>query len=320
MIGTTEATRARAIEDVHRGLTQRQKQLPSKYFYDTRGSELFEEITRLPEYYLTRSERRILENGVVGWVRDAAPASLVELGAGSAAKARILLSAMVEAGQARAYTPVDIAGEFLRATVNALEADYPSLDIRPQVTEMTAPLEFAEGLPRPALFALLGSTLGNFEAGKDVALLQNVRAAMREGDRFLVGADLRPGPVKSVALLDAAYNDSLGVTREFNLNILTNLNRQTGTDFDPSAFRHRAYYSEEFGRIEMHLVATSAQRVRIPGEAPVSIAEGESIRTEISCKYDRYAVESLFTRAALRLERWWEDEGGLYAVVSGTPI
>lgn len=312
--------RARAVEDARRGLAKPQKELPSKYFYDTRGSELFEEIARLPEYYLTRSERHLLANGAADWVGEIQPASLVELGAGSAEKTRILLSAMVEAGRGTAYAPVDIAGEFLRETARALETEYPALEIRPQVKDITAPLEFADNLAHPALFALLGSTLGNFPPGEDLALLQNVRSAMRERDRFLLGADLRAGPEKSVELLNAAYNDSAGVTRAFNQNIMRHLNREAGTDFDPSAFRHRAFYAEALGRIEMHLVAVTPQRVTIPGETPVEVAEGESIRTEISCKYDRAAVDDLFTRAGLRVEEWWEDEGGLYAVVAGAPV
>ncbi len=320
VIGTVEGARALVLEAARWGLTQPQKQLPSKYFYDTRGSEFFEEITRLPEYYLTRSERRLLEDEVAGWVRDVAPASLAELGAGNAEKTRILLSAMVEAGRGRAYAPVDVAAEFLHATASALSAEYASLDIYPQVKDITTPLDFAESLWRPVLFALLGSTLGNFEPGADVALLRNARAVMQEGDLFLMGADLRPGPEKGVALLDAAYNDSRGVTREFNLNILANFNRSVGTDFDLSAFRHWAFYSEELGRVEMHLVATSAQQVTIPGEEPIRIAEGESIRTEISCKYDRSTVDELFARAGLRVERWWEHEGGLYAMVAGGPV
>ncbi len=318
--GSSEDARVRAIEDVRRGLSKRQKELPSKYFYDTRGSELFEEITRLPEYYLTRAERRLLENGVADWVAEVAPASLVELGAGSAEKTRVLLSAMVEAGRGSTYAPVDIAGDFLREATRSLEAAYPTLEISPQVRDIRAPLEFADTLAHPALFALLGSTIGNFPPGEDVALLENGRSAMREGDCLLLGADLRAGPQKGVELLSNAYNDSRGVTREFNRNIMRHLNREAGTDFDLSAFRHRAFYAESLGRVEMHLVALTPQRVTVPGQAPVAIAEGESIRTEISRKYDRATVDDLFTRAGLRVDNWWEDERGLYAVVSGAPL
>ena len=317
---SSEDARVRAIENVRRGLSKRQKELPSKYFYDTRGSELFEEITRLPEYYLTRAERRLLENGVADWVAEVAPASLVELGAGRAEKTRVLLSAMVEAGRGSTYAPVDIAGEFLHEAALSLETAYPTLEISPLVRDISMPLEFADTLAHPALFALLGSTIGNFPPGEDVALLENARAAMREGDLLLLGADLRAGPQKGVELLGNAYNDSRGVTREFNRNIMRHLNREAGTDFDLSAFRHRAFYVESLGQVEMHLVALTPQRVTVPGQAPVAIAEGESIRTEISRKYDRATVDDLFTRAGLGVNNWWEDEGGLYAVVSGAPL
>ena len=320
MIGTVEGARARMLEDAQWGLAQPQKQLPSKYFYDTLGSQLFEAITELPEYYLTRSERRLLQDEVAAWVADMAPASLVELGAGSAQKTRILLAAMVDAGHGRAYAPVDVAGEFLHATASALREDYPSLDIRPEVKDITTPLDFTEDLPSPVLFVLLGSTLGNFEPGADVDLLRNVRSSMKEGDLFLLGADLRPGREKSVALLEAAYNDGQGITARFNLNILANFNREVGTDFDLSAFRHEAFYSDELGRVEMHLVAQSPQVVQIPGEKPVRIAEGESIRTELSCKYDRPTVDGLFAEAGLQVDRWCDDEGGLYSMVLGSPV
>jgi len=310
---------ARMLEDARRGLSEAQKQLPSKYFYDTRGSELFETITELPEYYLTRSERGLLESEAGRWVTDVAPASLVELGAGSAQKTRILLTTMVEAGPGRAYVPVDVAREFLEATATALRQDYPSLVVSPRVQDITTPLDFARDLSPPALFALLGSTLGNFERHTGVALLENVRAAMEETGRLLLGVDLRPGDRKSLECLEAAYNDAQGVTAQFNLNILTHFNREVGTDFDPSAFRHQAFYSHELGRIEMHLVALRQQEVSIPGSGPVRIAEGESIRTELSCKYDRPTIDGLFSAAGLRVDRWCEDEEGLYALVLGSP-
>ena len=319
MIGTRAAARAQMLADLRWGLAQPQKQLPSKYFYDTRGSELFEVITELPEYYLTRSERRLLRDEVAAWVTEAAPASLVELGAGSAQKTRILLAAMVTAGSGRAYVPVDVAGEFLHATASALREDYPSLDIRPQVKDITMPLDFVEEVPSPVLFALLGSTLGNFEPGADVDLLRNVRSSMTSEDLFLLGADRKPGPEKSLESLEAAYNDGDGTTARFNLNILTNFNREVGTDFDLPGFRHEACYVREHGRIEMHLVARSPQTVEIPGHEPVSIAEGESIRTELSRKYDRSTVDELFAEAGLRVDRWCDVEGGLYSIVLGSP-
>ena len=156
-----------------------------------------------------------------------------------------------------------------------------------------------EVLARPALFALLGSTIGNFGVDDAVSVLRNVRSEMGSWDRFLLGVDLRPGPAKDVSLLHAAYNDDAGVTRAFNLNILRHLNRVAGTDFDLSGFEHRAFYAEAAGRIEMHLVATRTQLVSVAGREPVEVARGESIRTEISCKYDRAIVGDLFDRAGL---------------------
>lgn len=306
--------RARMLEDTAWGLGQPQKQLASKYFYDTRGSELFEEITELPEYYLTRTERFLLESEVVGWVTEVAPASLVELGAGSALKTRVLLDAMVLAESGTAYAPVDVAGDFLRETTRSLREEFPSFDIRPQVMDITTPLHFTGELLTPVLFALLGSTLGNFDPACAVDLLANVRASMRVGDLFLLGADLRPGGGKTVECLERAYNDAQGVTADFNLNILRVLNREVGTDFDLSAFRHRAFYRESEGRIEMHLVALRSMDVHVPAGSTVHIAEGESIRTELSCKYDRATLDELLGAADLKVVRWCQDGEGLYSM------
>ena len=312
--------RSRILEDVRWGMSQDQKQLPSKYFYDMTGSELFEAITQLPEYYLTRTETELIQRTVVKWVEELGPASLVELGAGSARKTRILLDAMEIGGKVGTYAPVDIAGGFLRDAAAALGRDYPSLTIELQIKDITTELDFAEDLPRSVLFALLGSTLGNFHGDVAVALLRNVHAAMRTEDRFILGADLRPGPRKSRQRLEAAYNDDQGTTAEFNLNILRVINREAGTDFDLSGFEHRAYYDEDEGRIEMHLVAKTAQVVHVPGMGPVDMAEGESIRTELSCKYDRPGLTALFRSAGLDVCQWCEDQDGLYTVVLASPV
>jgi len=312
--------RSRILDDVRWGMSQSQKQLPSKYFYDTTGSELFEAITELPEYYLTRTETGLLQRTVAKWVEELAPASLVELGAGSATKTRIVLDAMRIGGEAGTYAPVDIAGGFLRDAAAALARDYPSLPIELQIKDITTELDFADDLPRSVLFALLGSTLGNFDGDLAVALLRNVRRAMRAEDRFLLGVDLRPGPRKSRQQLEAAYNDDQGTTAEFNLNILRVINREVGTDFDLSGFEHRAFYDEDEGRIEMHLVAKTAQVVEVPGIGPVHMDEAESIRTELSCKYDRSGLTALLRSAGLDVYRWCEDQEGRYAVVLASPV
>ena len=308
------------LEDVRRGLSQPQKQLPSKYFYDTRGSELFEAITELPEYYPTRTETGLLKTPVSGWVTGMAPASLVELGAGSARKTRILLAAMAQGTPERTYAPVDVAGEFLRATAESLRVEDPSLDVRPQVRDITWSLDFVGDLPGPVLFALLGSTIGNFAGEEADKLLTNVRSAMGENDLFLIGADLRPGEGKSIERLEAAYNDGQGISAEFNLNMLRALNRGVGMNFDLAAFRHRAFYNEREGRIEMHLVAKNAQKVRIPGDGVVRIGAGESIRTELSCKYDRQVLTRMFESAHLEIVKWCTDEEGLYAMALVSPV
>ena len=308
------------LEEIEWGLSQPQKQLPSKYFYDTRGSELFEVITRLPEYYPTRTETGLLKTPVSSWVAEMAPTSLVELGAGSARKTRILLAAMPRGTPDRTYAPVDVAGDFLRATAESLRVEDPSLDVRPQVRDITWDLDFVEDLPGPVLFALLGSTIGNFVGQAANELLSNVRSAMMERDLFLLGADLRPGERKSIERLEAAYNDAQGVTAEFNLNMLRALNRDAGTNFDLAAFRHKAFYNEREGRIEMHLVAETAQEVQIPGGAVAQIEAGESIRTELSCKYDRPVLTGIFGAASLEIVRWCTDEDGLYAMALVSPI
>lgn len=302
------------LEEIRWGLSQPQKQLPSKYFYDTRGSELFEAITELPEYYPTRTETGLLKEPVSGWVTEMAPASLVELGAGSARKTRILLAAMVNGTSERTYAPVDVAGDFLRAAAESLRVEDPSLDVRPQVMDITKHLDFVDDLRGPVLFALLGSTIGNFAGDAADGLLRNVRSAMRENDLFLLGADLRPGEGKSIERLEAAYNDRQGVTAEFNVNMLRALNREAGTNFALAAFQHRAFYNEGEGRIEMHLVAETVQRVEIPGGGVVRIGAGESIRTELSCKYDRPVLTRMLESASLEIMRWCTDEDEFYSV------
>jgi len=307
------------LEEIQWGLSQPQKQLSSKFFYDTRGSELFESITQLPEYYLTRTETGLLETPVSGWVTEMEPASLVELGAGSARKTRILLTAMANRTPERTYAPVDVAGDFLRASAETLKMEDPSLDIRPRIRDITWDLDFVDELPGPVLFALLGSTIGNFVGEAAGGLLSNVRLAMKEDDLFLLGADLRPGEGKSIERLEAAYNDAQGITAEFNVNMLRALNRGAGTNFDLAAFRHRALYNESEGRIEMHLVAEVVQEVRIPGDRIVRIGAGESIRTELSCKYDRPVLTRMLASAQLEVTRWCADEDGLYSMALASP-
>ena len=303
------------LAEVAEGLTATQKELPPKYFYDHRGSELFEEITRLPEYYPTRTERGILESWMPGLVARLGTRTLIELGAGSAEKSRVILDAMREAGTGELYVPIDVSATFLSRTAARLRREYPGLAVEPAVADISEELNLPRRMPRPALFAFLGSTIGNFYPTAATRLLRRVRAAMEPGDRFLMGADLR----KDLSRIEAAYNDSRGVTAEFNRNMLRVLNHELGADFDPEAFSHRAFYEPVAHRIEMHLVSLRPQQVRVPGMGPVSFAAGETLRTEISCKHDRASVATLFQPAGLRIESWRTDPEELFALVVGAP-
>jgi L-histidine N-alpha-methyltransferase len=249
---------------------------------------------------------------VRGIIEHFRPRSLVELGAGSAIKTQIILDAMVDAGSGAQYVPVDVSSEFLEGTARRLRECYPTIDIRTAIGDFARPLNLPP-LDSPALFAFLGSTIGNFEDDAAVSILSNIAAQMRPGDRFLLGADLR----KDISVIEAAYNDSAGVTAEFNLNVLRVLNRELNADFDLSAFRHRAIYDRDLHRIEMHLDCTREQTVFIPGVGEIFVARGESIRTELSCKYDRRAIGSLFSRARLCLDSWITDEEGFFALAVG---
>lgn len=302
-------------DEVAEALSRSPKELSPKWFYDQRGSELFEAITRLPEYYPTRAERRLLTEQAPAWVESLAPGTLVELGAGAADKTRTLLDAMLaHAPGPVAFVPVDISGDYLAEVAESLRRDYAAVDIRPVVADMSRGFHVPDDTPPPTLFALLGGTIGNFGAPAARNLLRRVRAEMRPGDRFLMGADL----VKDAAVLEAAYNDADGVTADFNLNILRVLNRELGADFEIDAFRHRAFYDPDESRIEMHLVATAPSRVTIPGAGTYSFEPGDSVRTEISCKYRRDDVEAMFADAGLRMSEWVTTDPG-FALTLAAP-
>jgi L-histidine Nalpha-methyltransferase len=303
----------RMLAEVAAGLAAPQKELPPKYFYDHRGSELFEEITRLPEYYPTRTERALLEEWMPKLIPELGTQTLLELGAGSAEKSRIILGAMRDAGTPGLYVPIDVSASFLEQTAGWLRRDYPGLRVEPAVADISEDFELPRGVPHPALYAFLGGTIGNFYPPAAIRLLLRVRSAMHEEDRFLMGVDLR----KDIPLIEAAYNDAQGVTAEFNRNMLLVLNHELGADFDPDLFKHRAFYEPVTHRIEMHLVATIDHQVRVPGVGLVPFRKGESIRTEISCKHDRRSVGELFAAAGLRIETWRTDPRALFALVVG---
>ena len=211
------------------------------------------------------------------------------------------------------YVPVDISAAYLDEVARTVSSAYPHVRVLPSASDIGRHISIPDGLPRPALFAFLGSTIGNFDAHAAAALLARVAHAMRPDDAFLLGADLR----KEQAVLELAYNDPRGVTAEFNRNMLRVVNREAGTNFDVEAFDHLAYYAPVEQRIEMHLVARTAQQIDVPGYGTVAIASGESIRTEISCKYDRARIEELFAAAGLVLEEWMPDAQSYYALAVG---
>jgi L-histidine N-alpha-methyltransferase len=303
------------LAEVAAGLAAPQKELPPKYFYDHRGSQLFEQITRLPEYYLTRAERGLLESWMPRLIPSLGTRALVELGAGSAGKTRVVLDAMQAARTAELYVPIDVSAAFLRETAERLRQEYPGLAVAPAVADIAEELNLPRAIPAPALFIFLGSTIGNFYPPAAIRLLARVRAAMQPGDRFLIGADLRKDP----EVIEAAYNDADGVTAEFNRNMLRVLNHELAADFDPGAFEHRAFYDRDAHRIEMHLIARTGQRVWIPGIGEVRFARGESIRTEISCKHDVPSLAALFSAAGLRLYEWRTDAARRFVLAVGAP-
>ena len=297
------------VRDVRQGLTKIPKQLSPKYFYDERGSELFEEITQLPEYYLTRAERLLLEQKISEIVSAVGSCSLVELGAGSATKTRIILDEMRGHGCAECYVPVDVSKDFLEATAIQLRADYPDVQITPVVSDITEPFALPP-VASPTLVAFLGSTIGNFPREQAVRLLSHIAGEMGPTDRFLLGADL----IKDPAVIDRAYNDSKGVTAAFNLNILRRLNRELGADFPIAEYDHRAFYSSENHRVEMHLIAKRAHKVVIPEIGEISFEKGESIRTELSYKYDRPILEDILSASGLKIEKWMPADDDSFAL------
>ncbi len=309
---TGRIKRDELLRDVREGFAKQQKELSPKYFYDERGSELFEEITRLPEYYPTEAERSLLRECAPGFVNETRLCTLVELGAGSANKTRVLLDAMRDSGFGRVYIPMDVSADFLDGVAEQLRIEYPTLQIIPAVADITQDFELPMRQP-PTVIAFLGSTVGNFGRDETVDLLSRSANLLGPDDRFLLGCDLR----KSVEKLEAAYNDSKGVTAEFNLNILRVINTELGANFDVPRFRHRAFYNTQAHRIEMHLESVGSQSVFIPGIGDVSFRAGETIHTEVSYKYNREAIESLFAPAGLVLEHWYTGSDNLFALAVG---
>jgi L-histidine N-alpha-methyltransferase len=296
--------------DVRAGLTRPFKELSPRYFYDERGSELFERITELEEYYPTRCEREILE-GESGAICEAAnrPASLIELGSGSARKTRALLDAMRSAGCLDTYCPVDISEEITRETAARIAAEY-GIKVRGLVCDFEFDLERVP-VEGPRVIALLGGTIGNFAPHQRAGFLRRIANLLGEEDRFLLGTDL----VKDRETLETAYNDPHGVTAEFNKNVLSVLNRELGADFDRNAFEHVARWDPENLWVDIRLRSLADQVVKVSAlDMLVPFAAGEEMRTEISTKFLRPGLEGIYAEAGLELTDWWTDSDGLYAL------
>jgi L-histidine N-alpha-methyltransferase len=297
--------------DARAGLTAAFKELPPKYFYDELGSELFEQITELPEYYPTRVERSILAEQAPAIVAAADPQCLIELGSGSASKTRVLLSAMHEAGSLHTYVPVDISEEITRATANELISEYPELRVHGVLCDFENDLERLPAWGQRRMFAFLGGTIGNFDRPRRIAFLSRIASLLGPMDTLLLGTDL----VKDPERLEAAYNDSAGVTARFNKNVLTVLNRELDADFDLDAFEHLAFYDDEHERIDIRLVSLADQRVQVRAlDLEVAFAAGEEMRTELSCKFTRASLERSYGESGLRLVECWTDPGEQFAL------
>jgi len=293
-----------------RGLSGRPLSIPSKYFYDDRGSALFDAICDLPEYYLTRSEQLLLDRRSEEIAHLTEANELVELGAGTARKTRHLIESLLERGRGLHYAPLDISQYALNQAERSLSKEYPDLHItgiRCDYTETLEPL-----IPDPGCLAVfLGSTIGNFPHDSAVNLLQRLRDRLAQGDWFLMGVDL----VKPVEILEAAYNDGAGVTAEFNKNILNVVNRAVGGDFDPGAFEHLAFFNREESQIEMHLVAQREMTVKLTAlDLRVEVLDGERIRTEISRKFTRSRTEGILAQAGFGLRHWFVSDNGYFAL------
>ncbi|MFE3263648.1 L-histidine N(alpha)-methyltransferase [Streptomyces sp. NPDC059215] len=307
-----DATEAALRADVLHGLTCSPKTLPPKWFYDARGSELFDKITELPEYYPTRAEREILAARAPEIARATGARTLVELGSGSSEKTRHLLDALPGL---HTYVPVDVSESALTQAGHPLIAERPHLNIHALVADFTAPLLLPR-TPGPRLLAFLGGTIGNLLPAERAAFLTSVRALLSPGDALLLGTDL----VKDESVLVAAYDDAAGVTAEFDKNVLTVVNRELGADFDLRAFEHVALWDAEHEWIEMRLRSRTEQTVKIPAlDLAVDFAAGEDLRTEISAKFRKQGVRSELATAGFDLTRWFTSPGQQYGLALAIP-
>ncbi len=302
-------------EDVRRGLASNPKQIPSKYFYDEQGSNLFEEITRQPEYYPMRAEHEILEAEADRIIESCRPQQLVELGSGSSTKSRALLNAMQIEGILGSYVPVDISESIVHRSAFELAIEYPGIEITAMIGDFEKDLTC---LPQSEsrLIAFLGGTIGNFHPDHRVDFLRNLCGLMGQNDHLLLGTDL----VKPRSQLESAYNDANGVTAEFNKNILNVINRELDGEFDTDQFKHVAFFNEELSCIEMRLRCLEDHSVCVGVlDQTIHFKCGDEIKTEISCKFTRETVEEAYEEAGLSLSDWYTDSAGRFALSTARP-
>jgi len=306
--------RQELIDDVRAGLTRTPKELPPRWFYDDRGSELFEQITELPEYYQTRTEAAILKSRAAEIIDRTRPSAIVELGAGASTKTRLLLEPAHRDGL-QVFVPFDVSDGIVQRAARELLREFPGLVIHAVIGDFTHHLEEIPRLGRQ-LIVFLGSTIGNFFPDQRQEFLGAVRGLMQPGDAFLLGVDL----VKDQRELVAAYDDAQGVTAAFNRNVLAVINRELDADFNLAAFEHLSRYDVQQDWIEMHLRSLEHQTVRIPGAGlTVKFARGELMRTEISAKFTRQNVEDCFVQAGLRIDAWYTDERQRFGLALAVP-
>lgn len=321
--------------EVREGLTSNPKTLSPWLFYDAAGSDLFEQITELPEYYLTRTERGLFSRyaddiitlaAEPGGTKPSPLLTLIELGAGTATKTGILLAAAVRRQRNVVYQPVDVSESALAAADENIRANIPGVTVRCQVADYTSEPLPLNRLPNTRTLALyIGSSIGNFSPDDARDVLRNLRAQLLPGDKLLLGTDLAPGESKSISMLQAAYDDRAGVTAAFNRNILERINRELGANFRPECFDHRAVWNAQESRIEMHLFARHTQTVSLPANCAGSaltlrFQEGESIHTENSYKFTCARVEHLLESAGFSQTQMWQDEAQLFAVNLATAV
>lgn len=305
-----EVVRNFLLEEIICGLSKRQKELPAKLFYDEKGSRLFDSITKLDEYYPTRTETQILVDNVKEIAQSiGSKAVLIEYGSGSSVKTQILLDHL--SADLLGYVSIDISGDYLLKIAEDLKAVYPNLPIYPIVADYTKPFdlpnEIDENSRRVGYF--LGSTIGNFYPDQAVEFLSSIHSVVKKGGGFLIGVDLQ----KDISILNLAYNDLEGVTAEFNLNMLAHINNEFGVEFPLEKFEHMAFYNEEEGRIEMHLISKESQIINFLGEE-INFEKEETILTEVSYKYSLDGFSKLVEKADFNVEKVWVDENNLFSV------